>query len=228
MAAQGAQLQPCSIADLGVQRNAFASPMRRDLADGRLNLIVVAPTVGALPAGRSLEFYGNSALEWNPFFPLTRQSIAEYAVGVARLNSLEPTALSLDQGLTLVAGGGATAETTVLILDAWAAMDPRIAQQLATLDLVDLDLVPIMIPSSMDDPQTVDRAEELRTRLATVMPNHFGNDSMRSRRSLGQVGTLEAFRNIMPDILKEALRRNATSDEAQIRSPTLDGTQYGN
>jgi FxsC-like protein len=204
-AAETSRLQPCGVRDLGPPRNAFDMPGRRAPADRRLNLIVAAPTVNRLPGGRSRDFYGHSSHDWNPFHPLSRQAIADYAAGVARLNSYEPNVLNFDEGCEFLAKSDPAAGLGLLLVDAWATADDDLAQRLALLDSLDVGWVGTMVPWNLDDTETRERAGDLRAGLRALLPNRLGDARPFTATNSTRIGTLEEFRTKLPDVLEGAL-----------------------
>ena len=206
-AAETSQLQPCRVRDLGPQRNAFGVPARRAPADRRVSLIVAAPSLDRLPPGRLADFYGSSSHDWNPFHPLSRQSIADFAAGIARLHSYEPTVLSFDEGCRFVEDCDPSAGLGLLLLDAWAGCDEELARQLAWIDRLDVDWVGTMVPWNFGDPQTRALADSLRTDLQSLLPNRLGATGPMTGTNSARIGSLEEFRTKLPDVLDHALRR---------------------
>jgi FxsC-like protein len=200
------RLRPCDVRDLGPPRNAFDMPGRRAPADRRLNVIVVASTEASVPPGRSAQFYGRTSNDWNPFLPATRQVIVEYAAGVARLSSYEPAVLGLDEGMEFLAGRDPAAGLGLLLVDAWATMDPHLAARLSQLDTA-AGWVAAVVPWNFGDAQTRARAGELRARLGELLPRRFGAARPFSTVNAGGIGSLEEFRTRLPDVLDGALHR---------------------
>jgi FxsC-like protein len=204
-AAETSQLRQCQVRDFGPPRNAFDMPGRRAPADRRLTLVVAAPTVDRLPAGRSTDFYGDSSNDWNPFHPASRQPIAEYAAGVARLNSYEPTVLPFDEGYEFLASCEPSEGLGLLLVDAWASAEEGIARRLREVDALELDWVATMVLWNMDDAQTRSRADELRERLRALLPHRLGDARPLAPVSPSKIITLERFRARLPDVLDAAL-----------------------
>jgi FxsC-like protein len=204
-AARTSRVEPCQVRDLGPPRNAFDMPGRLAPADRRLNLIVAAPTLDQLPNGRSRDFYGTSANDWNPFHPVSRQAIAEYAAGVARLNSYEPSVLSLDEGYELFAKGDPSAGLALLLIDAWAMADDDLARRLARLDSFDVSWAATMVPWNLEDAETRSRYRELRDELRKLLPNRLGAARPFTAVNSTRISSLEEFRTKLPDALEGAL-----------------------
>lgn len=219
-AAETSQLRPCNVRDLGPPRNAFDIPGRRPPADRRLNVIVVASTGSSIPEDRSAQFYGRTAKDWNPFYPVTRQVIAEYAAGVARLNSYEPTVLGLDEGIEFLTRQDPEAGLGLCLVDAWAATDPHLAARLSELDAA-AGWVATMVPWNPDDLQTCARFDELWCRLTELLPHRLGPARPISAVNVGGVRTLEAFRTRLPEALDGALHGYLNHAEAHPPSGAI-------
>lgn len=203
-AAEACPLSPCDPRALGPPRDAFEVPGQRAPADRRLAVIVVAPTRASAPNGRTAEFYGRSATDWNPFHPVTRQVLADYAADVARLNCYEPTIMDVDEGMDLLTRRDPARGLGLLLIDTWAAVDPELAGRLAQLDS-SAGWVAAMVLRNLEDPQTRDRSPELRKRLAALLPRRFGPGRAFGPANALGIGTLEEFRDRLPVVLDGAL-----------------------
>jgi FxsC-like protein len=212
-AAETACLQPCRVEDFGQPRNVFDTGNKAP-ADRRLNIIVAAPTEDHFPEGRSANFYGRSSKDWNPYHPLSRQAIAEYTVGVARLNSYEPTVLTFDEGCELVEERDPSSGLGLLILDAWVGVDESLARRLVQLDAPGVDWIGTMVPWNMADPQTRANADTLRARLRRLLPNRLGAARPVTAVNSTRISTLEEFRSKLPEVLEQALLRYINYAEA--------------
>jgi FxsC-like protein len=232
-AAESMELQPCRVHDMGPLRNAFEMSAQHAPGDRRLNLIVAAATRDRLPDGRCGSFYGRMSSDWNPFHPGSRQSIIDYAAGVARLNSYEPAVLRLDEGYDVLRKRDPSAGLGVLLVDAWASVDEEIALQLAGIDAMDIGWVGAMVLWNMNDAQTKSRAEELRRRLGILLPKRFGEAGCYVPVNCPRVGSLEEFRKKLPEVLEAALLSYLNHAEAHPPlgeappRPTLAGPDAG-
>ncbi|MEC3997753.1 TIR-like protein FxsC [Actinacidiphila sp. DG2A-62] len=61
-----------------------------------LRITVAAGVRGRLPEGRSADYYGDRAADWNPYHPVTSRPVAAFAADLARSFDYEPTVVSLD------------------------------------------------------------------------------------------------------------------------------------
>lgn len=213
-------LRPCQVRDLGPPRNAFDRPGRQGPADRRLTVVVAAPTAEQLPTGRNGAFYGDSALDWNPFHPGSRQPIGEYAAGVARLNSYEPTLLPLEDAFDFLAAADPSNGLGLLLVDVWACRDENLSRRLHALDELELGWVGTMVPWNSDDAQTKSSSAELQTRLQRLMPHRLGETRPVAPVN-SNISTLEKFRTRLPDILEGALFRYLDHVEAHPPPGTL-------
>jgi FxsC-like protein len=219
-ATETCHLRPCEVRDLGPRRNAFGMQGRQAQADRRLNIIVVASAQPSVPDGRCPDFYGRSATDWNPFYPASRQVIADYAAGVARLNGYEPTVLGLDEGMEFLTCHAPAAGLGLLLIDAWATMDFHLTERLSRLDSAS-GWVATMVPWNLDDLQTQDRSPELRARLTELLPHRLGAARPFSAVNAGGIGTLKEFRSRLPDVLDCALHDYLNHADAHPPSGTI-------
>jgi len=213
-AGDGARLSPCRTNELGQRRDAFAMSGRQTPADRRVTVVVAAPTVDRLPSGRSTSFYGSSSNDWNPFHPASRQTIAEYAAGVARLNSYEPTVLSLEEGFDFLSSGDPSGGLGLLLVDAWVTGDDETARRLRDLDSLDLGWVGTVVPWNREDEQTLQRGDALRDALRVLLPNRLGDARPFAPLNPARITSLEQFRLRLPEVLDGALFRYLNHVEA--------------
>lgn len=204
-AAETSRLRPCQAHDFGPLRNAFASSERSAPADRRLTFVVAAPEADQLPAERGRAYYGSSPQEWNPFHPASRQAIAEYAAGVARLDSYETAVMTLDEGYDLFARSGPEAGLGILLVDPWAALDEAVAHRLRAFDQLDLAWVGTMIPWCRDDTETEAHADRLQRALRRALPRRFGETAAGASVAVHRLTSLEKFRSRLPDVVETLL-----------------------
>jgi FxsC-like protein len=213
-------LRPCQIRDLGPRHNAFESQNRRAPADRRLTVVVAAPTADQLPTGRSGEFYGSSATDWNPFHPGSRQPIGEYAAGVARLHSYLPTLMPLEDAFDVLAVEDPSNGLGLLLVDAWACRDEGLSRRLQALDELGLGWVGTIVPWNPEDTQTRGSAGELQAQLQKLMPHRLG-EARPFAPVNSKISSLEQFRTRLPDILEGALFRYLNHVEAHPPPGTI-------
>jgi FxsC-like protein len=206
-AAETSQLRPCSIRDFGSPRNAFDEPNRERPADRRLTVVVAAPTLDRLPAGRSSSYYGASANDWNPYHPSSRQTIGEYTAEVARMHSYEPTLLSFDDGYDVLREADASSGLGVLLVDAWVGADESLARKLRGFDALDLEWIGTMVPWNQDDPETKRNADDLKRDLFSLLPKRLSDVRVPSPLGTARIPTLEQFRLRLLDVIDATLFR---------------------
>lgn len=220
--AERSRLEPCDPRSLGQPRNVFETTGRRAAADRRLTIIVAAPTTAQLPARRDAVYYGSSCLAWNPYHPHSRQSLADYAAGVARLHSYEPAVLTLDQGLAFARLRDPAAGLGLLLLDPWAGQDSELSDQLRQFDALGVEWVEAMLPWNDTDVQTVQERQPLRARLRELLPNRLGGGQLIGAANGVRVGSLEEFRLTFNDVVEHAMRRFINHADAHPPDGPLD------
>lgn len=196
--------------------NAFAQPGREIPGDRRLTVTVVAPTLADLPDGRDTRAYGNSALDWNPYHPVSRQPLGEYASELARLYWYEPTAVSIEEGFDVLMNPDPAAGLGILLVDVWAAGIAGTAELLRRFDGLDKGWVATMVPWNRLDGQTQARRAELADRLRQVLGRRLadaGTPSVQSPVADG-LATIEDFRSQLPQVLEAALHHYLASAAA--------------
>jgi FxsC-like protein len=217
LAAETSQLRPCRVSDFGQLRNAFHEPERQAPADRRLTVVVAAPTADRLPPGRSPEYYGSSAQDWNPYHPNSLQTIAEYAAAIARLHSYEPTVLSFEDGYEALSNADSSGGLGILLVDAWLSTDHDLSDKLRGFDLLDRGWIGTMVPWNPDDLETRRHADELKKGLHLLLPNRLSDIRTPSPLSAIPIQTLEQFRTQLPKVINGALYRYL--DHAQAHPP---------
>jgi FxsC-like protein len=206
-------LRPCEIRAFGPRRNAFEATDKLGPPDRRVTVVVAAPTSGRLPSGRIGEYYGGSAMDWNPFHPVSRQSIGEYAAGVARLHSYHPTLVPLEDAYDVLMAGDPSDGLGLLLVDIWACRDEDLARRLNALDEGELGWVGTMVPWNPDDAQTRDNAVQLQAQLQKLMPHRLG-EARPFVPVNPSVSSLEQFRTRLPQVLEGSVFRYLDHVEA--------------
>jgi FxsC-like protein len=206
-AANSSGLRPGPAEDYTMLRNVFVRAAGSTPAVKRVTVTVAAPTVGQLPAGRNPAHYGPSALDWNPYFPDTQQSLADTAVEVARMCAYETTIATLDEGYDTLMAQDAGSGLGVLLVDAFAVDDPMIAAKLSTFDKLDKSWVGTLVPWSRQDPQLQTQGERLRAQLHKVLGRRLTEIRLDRPLAVNGVPTLADFRAKLPLVLDTAQAR---------------------
>jgi FxsC-like protein len=206
-------LRPCSPSDLGQRNSAFESTDGSGPADRRVTVVVVAPTASRLPVECNEQFYGDSSVDWNPFFPHSRQPIGQYAAALARLYSYHPTVLPVENAIDFLAGSDPSNGLGLLLIDLWACRDEDLSRRLQALDDVDSGWVGAMVSWSSEDSRTKSCIVDLQGRLRKLMPRKLG-DARPFAPANPWVSSMEQFSARMPEVLEGAMFRYINTVDA--------------
>lgn len=214
--------------DFDTLPNLFATGDSPRPGIARLLITVVAPHQGDLPPGRDEKYYGRTAWDWSPYWPISEQSIARYTANFARSAGYVPYMSDLREREEELLVEGTAAHPELLIIDPWAVTRPDCQSRLARLNLPDKPWVQVVIPWSADDDETVAKTELLRSALERALRGKLEQGRVISEVAEG-VPTLEAFGNVLPALIPVAgpryLKHAATHPpEGQVaEKPTLYG-----
>ena len=206
-AAEDTRLRPCHVSELHLAQDDFREPAYVVPAHRRMTILVGAPTVQRLPAGRDAQGYGANPADWTPFLPGSVQPVAQAASYIARSFDFEPSILTLEEGLAMLDWSDPTTGPGVALIDPWLALDDARAEQLNRLDALDAGWLGAAVIWNQLDQQTTARADDLRKALQGIAPRRLGDAA--APPSLGVVHThrIEQFRQQLPSVLDGALNR---------------------
>jgi FxsC-like protein len=203
--AERTQVLPGPAMDYDSLSNAFEEGVAPDAAvDKRLRIVVAAPRLGELPAGRSMTYYGQAASDWNPFAPESVEPLAAYARGLARYLGFLPEVTSLyEQEDDLLRSAGPVAGPAVLLIDPWEVTQPRCQRILARLDELDKPWIQLIVVWNRKDIEMNAAEAELQAALDAVLPI--------TRRERVRMTALHAARGVpalddLPPVLKDSMR----------------------
>jgi FxsC-like protein len=188
--------------------NAFEEGAPADMpGDKRLRIIVAAPHLGDLPAGRSGNYYGQAASDWNPYTPDSVEPLAEYARVLARYLGFRPEISDLyEQEDDLLNGDGPATGPAVLLVDPWETTRPHCQRILARLDELSKPWIQLVVVWNRKDPEMTGAEAELRAALDAAMPI--------TRRDRVRMTELQAARGVpaiedIPPVLGDSMRHAA-------------------
>ncbi|MEU8266778.1 TIR-like protein FxsC [Sphaerisporangium sp. NPDC049002] len=185
--AESARVLPGSEANYHLAQNAFTGYPRRKLQ------IILAPAPASSPDDRSDAYYGGGDSEWNPYYPHTSTSLAEYATDLVRNLEYAPEVLTFRESSDQVLGTVVPTAPAVLIVDPWAAGDPELLDQLRQLDDLEKPWIDVIVPWNRDDERTNDAEAELVGKLENVLRRRLLEGRMSSRISARDTSTIEEF-----------------------------------
>jgi FxsC-like protein len=182
----------------------------REMAgDKRLRIIIAAPHRGDLPVGRGDVHYGATAREWVPYAPDTQQSLADYAVVLARHYGYRPEVSDLyEQADDLLGADGPASGPAVLLIDPWEATQPRCQRILARLDELDKPWIQLVVVWNRKDTEMTAAETELRRALETTMPVTL-RDRLRPTALAAARGvpSIEEIPMVLGDSMRHAARQ---------------------
>ncbi|WP_427165504.1 TIR-like protein FxsC [Streptomyces sp. C1-1] len=202
---------------LSTAPDAFTAPPGTPSPAGRrLRISVAAGCLGRLPEGRSTQYYGPTALHWNPYHPASDQPLAQVAAGIA-------TRLDFRADVSEFDHRAAPADAPeVLLIDRWLLRDPDHRTRLGEYDTGDGPPVGLVVPWNDDDPDGDESEHELAAQLDATLPRRVRQGREACRAAVRGVPDERSFREVLPRVVRWAegqyLRR------AQSRTPPGQAT----
>ncbi|MDX3583268.1 TIR-like protein FxsC [Streptomyces europaeiscabiei] len=162
--------------DLGAVRSPFegrepAGPGRHNT--GHVRVFIAAGVTDPLPTGRQrCEYYGPSPLDWTPYHPPIHPTVAYRAQRViideGCTSSLEVVDRGLGEKLDEATNNN---QTSVLLVDAWAARESRYRAPLSDYDRQNHPVTGVLVPCHETDEESVD--EKLWTDLQQIFRRNW-------------------------------------------------------
>lgn len=206
---------PC---DYKTIRSAFPGDPGR-----KFTITVVAGTSGKLRSDRSAQYYGDTAVDWNPYHPQADRPIAQIAADIVREMDFDPVIGSWhDQSEQLLSSRSPSSPGLVL-LDPWAVADPRFERLLRELDQAHNPWIGVVVPWSRTDAQIAEQGVALREHLHTLLPTKIAQGRPATRRAALGLASLEEFKSALRPVV-QALG-SAYLRKAQTYPPQVTGTE---
>ncbi|GAA0223965.1 TIR-like protein FxsC [Cryptosporangium japonicum] len=173
----------------------------------RVQLTVVAPPRTDCPPERSKVFYGGDPRDWKPYHPVSPHPIADHAGRVVQNLDYRPEIrdFSADSGALLA--DRPPQAPVVLLIDPWAAVNPPLADRLATLDSQRKGWIGAAVAWSETDQESRSAEDTLRRALNDVLSRRLEDCRRVSRAAANGLGTLEEFTTELPHVVALAVRR---------------------
>ncbi|MGH3281201.1 MAG: TIR-like protein FxsC, partial [Trebonia sp.] len=219
--AEQTRVPPGPAIDYDALPNAFEEGAPLDVpGDKWLRIIVAAPHRGDLPPGRSGNYYGEAATDWNPYAPESVQPLAGYARMLARYHGYRPEVSDLyEQAGDLCSVDGPAIGPAVLLVDPWEATRERCQRILARFDGLSKPWVQLVVMWNRRDAEMTAREDELRAALDAAMPL-TRRERVRATawHAVRGVPSLEDLTPVLGDAMRHAARQYLKY---------ADGTQAG-
>jgi FxsC-like protein len=175
--------------------------------DRRIRVTVVAPDVTGLPPGRGAYHYGQTAREWNPYRPDSVRPLADHAADLIRNLDYRPDAGCLDEDADELLSDDPPTGPGLLLVDAWATVDPGCHKTLRRLDALSKPWISVMVPWNRLDAETTSAAAKLRHSLETSLHHKLAEGRIASRTAVNGVPSLEEFGMALPAVVRAAARQ---------------------
>jgi FxsC-like protein len=204
--AQNTGINPEPAAEYGSLESAFGSADQPKPGERRMRITIVAPDVLDRPDGRGEYHYGRTARNWNPYRPESVRSLADHAADLVRNLGYLPDIGDLEEHLDALLGSEQTCGPGVLLVDAWATMQPEHRDRLRQLDGLSRPWIQVVIPWNRKDPEMVKSESKLRKSLVIALKEKLAAGRVDCRIAVNGVPSLEEFSVILPMVVRVAAR----------------------
>ncbi|MDJ0343133.1 TIR-like protein FxsC [Streptomyces sp. H10-C2] len=198
--AQSGGVEPGPAVDYRKVPSAFGTPR----GARNLRVTVAAATRDRPPEGRSTDYYGESALDWNPFHPSSARPLASFAADLAHSLDYQATLVSFDEEPDRQDDKTAPTGPEILLLDRWALSDPKRRERLGRLDASPQPWVSVMVPWNRDDPESHAAEDALTAAVDETMPFKMDQGRTACRSAVSGIHSLQAFSGILPQVVELA------------------------
>lgn len=203
--AESVRLDSARPVDYRVVPSAFGRP---GSATARtLQVTVAAAPRHELPEGRSPEYYGDSALEWNPYHPVSQKPIAYVAEDIVRSLNYRTTLASFDDEAGHFDSKQPPTRPEILIVDRWVLQDEQRRQRLAAFDQESRPWINVVVPWNRYDHQSRAKEAELAQRLEETMPIKMSQGRAACRAAANGVANMETLGQILPQVVEAAAQQ---------------------
>lgn len=180
--------------------NAFGSAYVPGDGERRV-LVTVAP--GRRSGGPAPE-QAESALGWKPY-DLMPRPLAEEVADLATSLGYLPEVGGLAQHADELVSQEPPTRAMLLIVDLWAARDPKTREILQRIDSANRSWVRVMVVMNPKDGRTIAEESQLRNALEAALPHKLeGGGRAKSQLAIKGVPTLDDFGATVPDLLRAA------------------------
>ncbi|MGW1764756.1 TIR-like protein FxsC [Streptomyces sp. NPDC002073] len=208
--AESVRLQAGRPVDYRMVPSAFGGGAGRrgtGLASRTLQITVAAGTRHELPDGRSADYYGDSALDWNPYHPDSRRPVAAVAEDLVRSLNYRTILASFDDEAGHFDSKQPPTRPEILLVDRWAVADDLRRQRLAAFDQDPRPWVSVVVPWNRLDHQSRVKESELTHRLEETMPVKMSQGRAACRAAANGVNNMETLGQILPQVVEAAAQQ---------------------
>ncbi|MCX4973360.1 TIR-like protein FxsC [Streptomyces sp. NBC_00620] len=201
--------------------DAFA-PQPRTSARRTLRITVAASSLNRLPEGRSPDYYGGSAVDWNPFHPECPTSLGTLAAEIAERLDYRPEVTAFDDGHSTASEPAALDGPEVMLLDRWVLRDPKHREQLGRFDNSHRPATGLMVPWNDADPDSREAETELSAETEATLPRKIHQGRQISRAAVQGIHDHESFGDLLPHVVQCAAAQYLKNPP--VRQPPARGT----
>lgn len=208
--AETVRLKPVRPLDYRVVPSAFGPAGGRPgggPAARTLHVTVAAASRHDLPEGRSPEYYGESALEWNPYHPASQRPVAYVAEELVKNLNYQTTMASFDDEAGHFDSKQPPTRPEILIVDRWAVEDEHRRQRLASFDQEHRPWINVVVPWNRYDHQSRAKEDELAHRLEETLPVKMSQGRAACRAAANGVASVETLGQILPQVVEAAAQQ---------------------
>ncbi|MFD0354461.1 TIR-like protein FxsC [Streptomyces sp. NPDC127110] len=210
--AETVRLHPVRPLDYRVVPSAFGHSGGQGAVPGgspsrTLHVTVAAASRHDLPDGRSPEYYGESALDWNPYHPTSQRPVAYVAEDLVRNLNYQTTMSSFDDEAGHFDSKQPPTRPEILIVDRWAVEDEQRRQRLAAFDQEHRPWINVVVPWNRYDHQSRAKEAELARRLEETLPVKMSQGRAACRAAANGVASMETLGQILPQVVEAAAQQ---------------------
>ncbi|MFD4231347.1 TIR-like protein FxsC [Streptomyces sp. NPDC058545] len=201
------RLDPGRPLDYRLTPSAFGAPSSGAGDRRPIQITVVAPTRRNLPEGRNPECYGDSAQDWNPYYPASARPLAHVTEDLVRSLNYQAVITSFDVESGRPGGRQLPDTPEILLIDRWALQDEDRRRRLAAFDAENQPWATVVVPWNRDDGQSRAAEAELTEMLEQTMPTKMRRGRAFARAAARGVPSMEAFGQILPQVVEVAAQQ---------------------
>ncbi|WP_231679852.1 FxsC protein, partial [Streptomyces clavuligerus] len=172
-----------------------------------------------LPEGRAPDYYGKQSQDWNPYHPDSARPLAYIAQDLVRSLDYQATVSSFDHELP-PAPGQPPGRPEILLVDRWALEDDDRCARLAAFDATPRPWVGVVVAWNREDPQSRISEAQLVEKLERTMPHQMSQGRAACRAAARGVFSMEAFGQILPQVVEAAAQEYLRHATAFAPSPS--------
>jgi FxsC-like protein len=203
--AQNVYIDPEQPERYGALKSVHDPAGRRKPVTRRLRITMVALAKSDLPAGRTGQYYGSAACDWNPYD--SALPLANFAADLARGLGYQPDVGDLNEHLGALLDSTQDPGPGVLIVDAWATTQAECQQTLSQIDALGTPWTQVVVPWNRQDAGTLEAEPRLRNCLEAALRKKLVAGYVDSRDAVDGVPGMAEFDVALRAVIQAAARQ---------------------